>query len=181
MSDQRERDVVEIAELDRHMPSPEIVVQAEVGGRTIAFTAHVPDEKIEAYLERVSRALARETARQRLLEELGELKGREKTLAEWSELRAKALRSIAEKKAAKRAEMMAQGRSDRLTLANERALMAFDTQLAAEDTKYASIRQELEEQIPECRRRVARQRAILAGADPADMFDDFEALPQAAE
>ena len=173
--------MAEMAELDRHMPSPEIVVQAEIGGCTLAFTAHVPNEMIEAYLERVSGAVSREKARQRLLEELGELKGREKTLAEWPELRAKALRSIAEKKAAKRAEMMAQGRSDRLTLANERALTAFDTQLEAEDTKYANIRRELEEQIPECRKRVARQRAILEGANPADMFDDFEALPQAAE
>lgn len=180
MSDQRERDMAEMAELDHNL-MPEVTVQADIGGRSIAFVAHVAVEEFRSYLDEVARAIDREKARQRLLEELGELKGREKTLAEWSELRTKALRGIAEKKAAKRAEMMAQGRSDRLTLANERALMAFDAQLEAEDAKYANIRRELEEQIPEYRRRVARQRAILNGANPADMFDDFGALPQAAE
>ena len=182
----REEDLAEIAALDRRMPSPEVVVQAEVAGMTIAFTAHVPEDKLDAYMDMVRRRIDRARAHNMLIEALIDLAACEETLATWGSRKAKALEEIIAERTRLRAQYeqanAGSRRADGLSVKQQNDLGQFNAKIEAEDQKFAAERKKLEDDIPVYRDRVARQRQIIAGAERADMVGfHVEAAAHAAE
>lgn len=168
------------------MPSPEVVVQAEVAGMTIAFTAHVPEAMLDDYMDMVRRRIDRARAHNMLIEALVDLAASEETLATWGQRKAKALEEILTERTRLRAqyETVNAGirRADGLSVKQQSDLGQFNAKLEVEAAKFDAEKKKLEENIPVYRDRVARQRQIIAGAERADMVGfHVEAAAFAAE
>jgi hypothetical protein len=181
----REEDLAELAAHTR-MPSPEVVVQAEVAGMTIAFTAHVPEEKLDAYMDMVRRRIDRARAHNMLVEVLIDQAACEETLATWSERKAKAIGEIVGERTRLRAkyEIANSGtrRDGGLTPKQQNDLAAFTGKIEAVEQEYADEKKKNETNLPVYRDRVSRQRQIIAGAERADMVGfHVEAAALAAE
>jgi hypothetical protein len=181
----REEDLAELAAHTR-MPSPEVVVQAEVSGMTIAFTAHVPEEKLDAYMDMVRRRIDRARAYNHLVEVLIDQAACEEALASWGQRKAKAIEEIVVERTRLRAKYEIDNagtrRADGLSAKQQNDLGAFTPKIEAEDRKFAVERKNLEERIPVYRDRASRQRQIIAGAERADMVGfHVEAAALAAE
>jgi hypothetical protein len=186
MVSREEQDRADIAALDRRMPSPEVVIQAEVAGMTIAFTAHVPDGVLDDYMDMVRRRIDRARAHNMLIEALIDLAASEETLASWGARKAKAIEELVVERTRLRASYEVQNagtrRSDGLTSKQHLDLLQYATKMQAEENKFDAERKKLEDNIPVYRDRVARQRAIIAGAERADMVGfHAEATAFAAE
>jgi hypothetical protein len=182
----REEDLAELAAIEQRMPSPEVVMQAEVAGMTIAFTAHVPEEKLDDYMDMVRRRIDRARAHNMLIEALIDQAACEEALASWPERKAKAIAEIVAERTRLRAkyEIANSGtrRADGLSIKQENDLEAFTPKIEFEDQKFAAERKKLEENIPVYRDRVSRQRQIIAGAERADMVGfHVEAAARAAD
>jgi hypothetical protein len=169
----REEDLAELADIEQRMPSPEVVVQAEVAGMTIAFTAHVPEEKLDAYMDMVRRHIDRARAHNKLVEVLIDLTANEEALASWPERKAKAIAEIVAERTRLRAqyELANAGsrRADGLSPKQQNDLEAFTPKIELEDKKFAAERKTIEGNILVYRDHVSRQRQIIAGAERADM------------
>jgi hypothetical protein len=186
MVSREEQDRADIAALDRRMPSPEVVIQAEVAGMTIAFTAHVPEAVLDDYMDMVRRRIDRARAHNMLIEALIDLAASEETLASWGRRKAKAVEEIVIERTRLRASYEGQNagtrRSDGLSVKQQGDLAKFNATIEAEAAKFDAERKKLEDNIPVYRDRVARQRAIIAGAERADMVGfHVEATATAAE
>lgn len=182
----READLAEIAAVERRMPSPEVVIQAEVAGMTVAFTAHVPEAVLDDYMDMVRRRIDRARAHNMLIEALIDLAASEETLANWGRRKAKALEEIVTDRTRLRAQYervnAGSRRADGLSAKQQNDLTQFNARIEAEEQKFDAERKKLEENIPVFRDRVARQRGIIAGRDRADMVGfHVEAAAFAAE
>ena len=182
----RDEDVADLAARENRMPTPEVVMQAEVAGMTIAFTAHVPEAMLDAYMDMVRRRIDRSRAHNMLIEALIDLAACEETLATWGVRKAKALEEIISERTRLRAqyELANDGnrRADGLSLKQRSDLAQFNGKIEAEEQKFAAEKRKLEENIPVYRDRVSRQRQIIAGAERADMVGfHVEAAAHAAE
>jgi hypothetical protein len=168
------------------MPSPEVVVQAEVAGMTIAFTAHVPEEKLDTYMDMVRQRIDRARAHNMLVEALIDQAACEEALANWSQRKAKAIAEIVGERTRLRAKYEIDNagtrRADGLSLKQQNDLESFTPKIEAEDQKFAAEKRKLEETLPVYRDRVSRQRQIIAGAERSDMVGfHVEAAALAAE
>jgi hypothetical protein len=181
----REEDLAELAAHTR-MPSPEVVVQAEVAGMTIAFTAHVPEEKLDAYMDMVRQRIDRARAHNMLVEALIDQTACEEALANWSERKAKAIGELIGERTRLRAQYEVANtgtrRADGLSAKQLNDLQAFTPKIEDIEQKFAAERKKLEETLPVYRDRASRQRQIIDGAERADMVGfHVEAAALAAE
>lgn len=182
----REEDLAELASRERHMPTPEVVIQAEVAGMTIAFTAHVPEGLLDDYMDMVRRRIDRSRAHNMLIEALIDLAASEETLATWGQRKARAFEEIIFERTRLRAQYEQANagtrRADGLSSKQQSDLAQFNAKIEAEEQKFAAEKKKLEENIPVYRDRVSRQRQIIAGAERADMVGfHVEAAALAAE
>jgi hypothetical protein len=182
----REEDLAELAAIEQRMPSPDVVIQAEVAGMTIAFTAHVPEAMLDDYMDMVRRRIDRARAHNMLIEALIDLTSNEEALASWPERKAKDIAEIVSERTRLRAryEQANTGtrRADGLSIKQENDLAAFTPKIEFKDQEYAAERKKIEENIAVYRDRVARQRQIINGAERADMVGfHVEAAAQAAD
>jgi hypothetical protein len=181
----RKEDLAEIESLNRRMPSPEVVVQAEVAGMTIAFTAHVPEAMLVPYLSMVRRNIDQQRAHNMLIEALIDLAAAEETLATWGQRKAKAMEVIIVERTRLRAQYQNANENRRnadFSPKQQGDLAQFDGRMTAESEKFEAEKKKLEETIPVYRDRAERQRKIIAGAERADMVGfHVEAAAVAAE
>jgi hypothetical protein len=162
--------------------SPELVIQAEVGGVTIAFTELVngDEAKLRGRVEMYLRTVDFARAKQMLVEALIDLESRRETLNGWGASRDAAIKKLVEDRTRARATFVAGGRSDRLTGAQQKTLDNFDAQIEQERAKWDQHKAKIEEEIPRYAAQVARQRAILAGRDRSEVIG-FDVDAEAAE
>jgi hypothetical protein len=181
MSDQRERDMLGIVELDRGMPSPEVTIQADVFGLNIAFVAHVSEKMLDPYLDMVRRRIDKMRAYQLMYEAMTELAGKRRTLAMADELLANELRKIAEAKIKQRADYENAGRSGVLTGRQMGELAKFDQQIEGKRTEFAAKVAQLEKELPALEGQIARHRALIDHGIERAATIGFGELPEAAE
>jgi hypothetical protein len=184
--EQRARDLAAVQRAESRMPSPEVVVQAEVAGMSIAFTAHVPEAMLDAYMDMVRRRIDRARAHNMVIEALIDLTATEEALSTWGPRKAKAIEDIVIERTRLRAryeqENAAGRRADTLTGKQQGDLNQFTAKIEAEAQKFDAERQKIEENILVYRDRVERQRKIIGGAERADMVGfHIEAVADAAE
>lgn len=166
------------------LPGAEAVVQADIGGVSIAFTGNVTAEDMDGTLDRWMRAISRQRAQFQLIEELVDLQACRDTVVQAPKLE----RELGAQRAIERAHMVAQWQAQheasgaragfQLSPQHRRAITEFD---ADTERKRAELSQQVERaraKIPECEARVARQRAIIGGRERADVIAPTEG-PQA--
>lgn len=160
---------------------PEMVIQAEVGGMTLAFTELVngSEADLKARFDIYRRVIDHARAYQLLYEALNEVASREKTLHDLPKRRDAAMKAIAEERARARASFAGGARTGNLTGQQQKTMDMFNKQLEDEQAKWDKLRAQLEIEIPLYMDQVARQRAVIEGAERADSIG-FD-LPEAAE
>lgn len=171
--------------------APEIVLQADIGGMTIAFTELVSgadEEKLNERLDLYGRAIARQRAKVTLTEKLVDLLAAQKTLASLPEREMATIKARAEERMRLRASFEAahdaSGRRSafRLNDAQQKGLEAFDAQTAVERKKLDDERKMIEAGLPVLEAQIARLRGVIAGRDPMEALEvERETLAEAAE
>jgi hypothetical protein len=159
--------------------APEITIQADIGGATIAIVELVSGmtaEKLDARLDMYRRALERQRAHNLLVEALVELHARRDTLEQLPERRAeKAKERVTERArmaAAFAASAEASGRrTPNLSAQQRQRLDEFDQMTPVEMAKLDDEETRLKKEIPLYEAQVSRQRAIIAGRDRSDVID----------
>ncbi len=170
--------------------SPEIVVQADIGGMQIAFTTQARGDEatINAHLDLFAKAISRQRARAELIEALVDVRAIREALA----LAPDRERAMVKERADQRVRMIAafeaahQARGARsdfsLNAAQRQGLQTWDAETDQKRAEFAADREKAVAELPRHIARVARQRAIIAGADRADVIEDAgEPLAIAAE
>lgn len=171
--------------------APEIVLQAEVGGFTIAITellAGATAEKLNERLDTYRRAIERQRAHNSLVEALVDLVARREALASWDERRTAALKALADEQVRQRAAFESSNqvgartrRSEGLTTQQQQALDQFRERRVAEEAKFHAEKANLEAEIPRYEAQVARQRAIIAGRDRSEVIGTPMPTAEAAD
>lgn len=164
----------------------EIVIQADLGGLSIAFTdpAKGTDEaSLNERLDLYTKVIGRQRAKFTLSEKLVDLLAARKALAALPEQEREVLKSRAEERARQHAAMAAAhdvaGKRGEFmpNLAQRNQLSAFDAETAAEREKLQKQRQTLERDIPIIEAQISRLRAVIAGGDPIDpLVEESESL-----
>lgn len=165
----------------------EAVIQADLGGVTIALTGVVTRDELDGWLDVRMRAIHRQRARQELVEAQIDLLAHRDTLAQCPE-RETALRR---QKAEERAHLVAQidarnstGRTERpRSVQQQQQIQALDLQLDADLKKLADDKAKIEAEIPRLEARLARARAIVDGKDRSEILDELirRKMPEAAD
>lgn len=172
------------------MISPEIVVQADIGGMTIAFTTQARGDAatINAHLDLFAKAISRQRAQAELIEALVDVRAIREALALSPERERATMKGRTDERvrmiAAFEASHNARGARSAfgLNAAQRQGLQNFDAETEQKRAEFASDRENAAAELPRHIARVARQRAIIAGADRADVIeDDGEPLAIAAE
>ena len=171
--------------------SPEITIQADIGGCQVAIVEMVGAESaadIDARLDVYRKAIERQRAHNSLIEALVDLTARCEALAMLPERE----REWARTRAAERARLAASfdaaaqtRRSGSRSLQEKQALEKFDEQTPIDQGKFAVEREKLMKEIPMYEAQVARQRAIIAGRDRSEVMgvalERSEDMPGAQE
>ena len=153
---------------------------------TIAFVAHVPEAVLDDYMDMVRRRIDRARAHNMLVEAMIDLASTEEALASWGMRKAKAISALV----AERARLMAfyteanethHRRSSELSPRQKSDLDQFRAKIEEEEKKFDDEKNKLEANLPIYRDRFARQRAIIAGAERADMVGFHAEVVAAAE
>lgn len=154
---------------------PEIVIQADIGGMTIAFTEIVTDktpEEIDERLDHYRRSIGRQRAHQSLVESLVDLRARKEALEQMPDKERAFLKERMDERARMKVQFEAQRqRSGALSVKQEQDLRNFDAQTAAErKRRFEDDRKKIESEIPLFEAQVARQRAIIAGRERSEVI-----------
>lgn len=156
--------------------APEIVVQCDIGGMTIAFTELVSgadEAKINDRLDLFARTIGRQRARITLTEKLVDLLANEKATASLPERK----REHAKARAAERARIVASWEAQhqvsskrvvdfKMSDQQRKALLEFDQQSESDLRKLDAEAEALALQRPLLDAQIARLRAVIAGGDP---------------
>lgn len=152
--------------------APEVVVQADCFGMTIAFTELLTganEQKINDRLDLFGRIISRQRAKPALVEALIDLRAREERLAGLADERVQLVRKRGEERARLIASYQAQHqvmdrRGDYRPSASQKQNLAnFDTETERKLEELKVLAERLPEEIKECEAKVARQRAIIEG------------------
>ena len=160
--------------------APEITVQADVGGMSLAFvesTSGVDEATLKARVGIYRRVIDYARAQQSLVEALVDLQAVREALESWGERRVAALKAVADDRIREQAsyEVANQSgprakRTDTFTDQQLQNLRNFDAKRVAEAAKFDLEKENLEKALPRHEAQVARQRAILAGRDRSEVI-----------
>lgn len=158
--------------------APEITIQAEIGGCTIAIVELVSGltpEKLDERLDLYRRSLERQRAHNSLVEALVDLHAHVETLALLPQRRREVARARVEERAKMAASFQAMTsigprRQEGYTRQEQQRLDEFDAQTPHEMAKLDEEQERLEKAIPLYELQVARQRAIIAGTDRSEVI-----------
>lgn len=157
----------------------EIVIQADLGGMSIAFTEQVSgtagEGEVNLQLDRFTKAIGRQRSKFALSEKLVDLLAVKKTLATHEERLHEALRQKAEERMRiNSAFRMPEGR--RLDRPKTKAQLAAEQQneeeVAQIRQKFADDKEGMSRQIPLLEAQIARLRAVIAGRDPTEALEE---------
>jgi hypothetical protein len=160
--------------------APQITIQADVGGMSLAFvedTSGVDEGKLRERVGIYRRVIDYARAQNSLVEALVDLQAVKEALASWDERRAAALKAVADEKIREQASYEAANqlgprakRTDGFTDQQMQNLRQFDAKRAAEAAKFDLEKENLEKALPRHEAQVARQRAIIAGRDRSEVI-----------
>lgn len=164
----------------------EAVVQADIGGMSIAFTGVVVDGELDAWLDKRRRAINRQGAQHELVEALVDIAARREALRtspqrERDMVKARTderIRVVASIEAAH--QSAARVPSIRLTAAQKKGIDDFDAETQRKREEFAADRAKVEAEIPHYEARAERARAIIAGKERWEVIE-AEPLPAAAD
>lgn len=167
--------------------SAEAVVQADIGGMTIAFTRVVVSDELDPWLDTCRRAINRQRAQHELVEALVDIEARREALATSPEREREILRT----RAAERIRLVAsfeaahaavRARGDfQLTSAQRKGLTDYDDETERKRAEFAAEREKVKADIPHYEARAARARAIIAGKERAEVIGQRDEFPAAAD
>jgi hypothetical protein len=168
--------------------APEITIQGDIGGATIAIVELVSGltaAKLDDRLDMYRRAIERQRAHNSLVEALVDLHARTEALESLPQRRIDAAKARVQERARLAASFEAAGqlggrRQEGMSRQQKQRLDEFDAQTPVEMARFDAERAQLEKEIPLYEAQVARQRAIIAGRDRSEVIG-FKALPEAAE
>jgi hypothetical protein len=156
----------------------EAVVQADIGGMSIAFTRVVIDSEIDSWLDTCRRAVNRQRAQQELVEALVDIEARKETLRSAPERE----RDMVKDRAAEQVRMRASweaahntagARTEfRLSPKYRQALEGFEAETERKRAEFAADREKVEAEMPLYEARAARARAIIAGAERSEVIGE---------
>lgn len=162
----------------------EAVVQADVGGMTIAFTAVVVADEIDARLDSWRKAINRQRAQNELVEALVDIQARREALISAPDRERETIRQRLEERAGLVASFEAAhtrrgGRAAfRMTDSQRNGLEDFDVETEREKAKFAAEIEKVAADIPLYEARAERARLIIDGKERSEVI---EGLRQAAE
>lgn len=168
----------------------EIVVQAELGGLSIAFTESETDGRdANAILDDATKAIGRQRAKQTLTEKLVDMLACDKALASLPQREAEAIRARADEGARLRASFAAANtlrprrRVEGVEFTEQQAatLTSFEAETEQVRKKFSEEKQGLELNRPILEAQIARLRAVIAGRDPTEALEIEMGSLQAAE
>lgn len=168
----------------------EIVVQADVGGITIAFTDPVDsyDDTTDEILDRRLKSIGRQKAKLDLAEKLLAMQAREMMMAQLPDQEARVLKNRAAARIAMREGWRAEDearpgprrREFREGPTHLKNLAEFDQETERVKANFEGKRKELEDDGPQIEAQISRLRAVIAGRDPTEYVGENVAL-EAAE
>jgi hypothetical protein len=156
----------------------EIVIQADLGGLSIAFTEQlsgtVAEDVVNQQLDRFTKAIGRQRSKFTLSEKLVDLLATKKTLETHDQRLAEELKKKAEERM--RINMaFRQPEGRRLERPKTKAQLAAEQQNDEETAQirrdYAEKRKTLEDNIPILEAQISRLRAVIAGRDPTEALE----------
>jgi hypothetical protein len=156
----------------------EAVVQADAFGMTVAFTRVVVDGEIDAWLDTCRRAISRQRAHHELLEALSDLAAVQETMRSGPALERGLVKARADEQVRMRASWEAAhntagARTEfRLTPKYRQALEEFEAETARQVAKLAAAREAAVAKVPNFEARVARSRALIAGAERSEVIGE---------
>lgn len=159
--------------------APELTIQAEIGGKTVAFVELIgscDEEKLNERVDMYRRVIERQVNRQRLKETLIDLVAARKTLTELPDRLKDALTAITIDRAAfwagkELAHARANKRGDYAkSIADEREGAKFTDQMAAKETEFEKLREQLTRSIPELEAQVTRLARAVEGEDQLEQL-----------
>lgn len=159
--------------------SPELTIQADIGGRTIAFVELIgscDEAGLNARLDMYRRAIQRQVNVQSHREALIDLVSSLKTLAEMPERERDMLLDIGRQKAAYIAgqeaahQLKVAGGHRGALRVNAEEVRKFDQQIDDARDKFQQMRGQIEKKLPELRAQVARLERAIAGEDQVDQL-----------
>ena len=163
-------------------------VEADIGAIKLMLTAVVTDDEIDKRLDLWRTAISRQRAHFELIEALVDVRALGEALKLSPGLERTTMKGRADERvrmiAAFEAAHNARGARSEFSLnaAQRQGLQNFDAETEEKRASFAADREKAAADLPRHRARVARQRAIIAGADRADVIeDDGEPLAIAAE
>ncbi len=165
----------------------EAVVQADIGGMSIAFTRVVVNDEIDPWLDTCRKAINRQRAQHELVEALVDIEARRDALRTAPEREREMLKARGVERARlvaswEASHSMSGARGDfKPNPAQRKGLIEFDEQTAREREKFDSDREKVEAEMPHYEARRDRALAIIAGKERAEVIGATEPLLHAAE
>ena len=154
----------------------ELVVQADIGGMTIAFTGIVTPEETDERLDVWRRAINRQRAQQELVEALVDINARRQALATSPQREAEMVKRRVDERVRLIASLeVAHSASGarvaefKLNASQKKGLEAFDADTARNRAEFAADREKVAAEIPLYEARAARARAIIGGAERSEV------------
>ncbi len=158
----------------------EAVVQADIGGMTIAFTAVVGAAEINERLDAWRKAINRQRAQNELVEALVDIQARRDALAAAPDREREVIRS----RLAERAVMVASWQAAHETSGKRaafsqspqqrQALLDYDAETERKKAEFAGDRAKIEAELPLWEARADRARRIIDGAERAEVIGDMK-------
>lgn len=162
----------------------EAVVQADIGGMTIAFTASVTGPELDQRLDAWRKAINRQRAQNELVEALVDVQARREALVSAPDREREAIRARLDERARLVASFEAAHQVHRpraefkMTDSQRGALETFDAETEQQKAKFAADREKVAADLPQFEARIERARRIIDGAERAEVI---EGLRLAAE
>jgi hypothetical protein len=166
----------------------EAVVQADIGGMSVAFSGVVTDDELDAWLDKRRRAINRQRAQHELVEALVDVEARREALRtspqrEREMVKARTderIRVVASLEAAHQNGGLSRVTEIRLTAAQKKGITDFDAETKRRRDEFETDREKVAAEIPHYEARAARARAIIGGAERSEVIGT-EPLPAAAD
>lgn len=164
----------------------EVVVQADIGGMSIAFTRVAIEGEIDVWLDTCRRAVNRQKAQAELVEALVDIEARREAMASWPQRERDRVKARAEERTRLVASFQAAHQVGRprvdfqMTPAQRKGVIDFDTESERKALEEVAARERVEAEIPHYEARAARARAIIGGKERSEVIGG-EGLREAAD
>lgn len=149
----------------------EAVVQADIGGMSIAFTRVITPEEQDPWLDQCRKSINRQRAQHELVEALVDIEARKQAIDQLPERLAK----LKKERAEERARMIASWQASHAAAnrrvefmpnaAQRQARDTFDQETARKIAEAEADKEKVEAELPHYEARAARARAIIAGKE----------------